>query len=186
MRNVILAAAIATALYSANSHASEKIGAYLQEHGWSTTDSAQLNPTSVKHYTFTQVISNFDSGWNSLHYKPGLLAVRGTADLVVNPKFAFATSRRLQMDINLASAGGTHGFLSVCSQFDANNTDLATLSYDACLLQASIIDGKLATEVMVANHIDELIAVIWFTDKKKPPVYRRFLLETDQQTISWR
>ncbi len=75
-------------------------------------------------------------------------------------------------------------YLSVCSEFDPNQTGYA-INYDNCLIRTAI-EGPANFSVQVPNAVNSLIAVRWYYEAGSEPVYSFWTRERDGDIFSIR
>ncbi|EGU47216.1 putative lipoprotein [Vibrio ichthyoenteri ATCC 700023] len=88
---------------------------------------------------------------------------------------------QVEVDVDISAISTEKAFISICDNTAANG-DLAKLDFDMCLLKSSLVDGKGSFELRVANHCDELIAVIWIMEKGRAPLTYTLSHNNQKQT----
>jgi len=91
-------------------------------------------------------------------------------DLVVAPTFNLQATFTLTVDIELDQ--NTRGYFSLCDPYDQSKSPVR-VNFESCLLRGPLVAGQLKESLQVANHVRELMAVIWFYDGSDP-IYQRW------------
>jgi len=97
-----------------------------------------------------------------------------TAELVVYNDFNFETSRRTQVDLSVPEATTQTAEASFCTDYTDKGNGVFEVNYDSCVLQAPLLGGELSAELSLMNQHDSVLAVVWFQDQDKPPMYKEF------------
>ena len=69
----------------------------------------------------------------------------------------------------LVQMKSTRSFLSICPE-SADGIDVNNLNYDSCIIRAALDDNPTAFKLMLPNHIDKLVAIVWFYQDGKQPL----------------
>jgi len=69
----------------------------------------------------------------------------------------------------LVQMESTRSFLSICPE-PAGGIDVNNLNYDSCIIRAPLDDNPTAFKLMLPNHIDKLVAIVWFYQAGKQPL----------------
>lgn len=91
-------------------------------------------------------------------------------DLVVAPTFNLQATFTLTVDIELDQS--KRGYFSLCDPYDQSQSSVS-VNFESCLLRGPLVAGQLKESLQVANHVHELLAVIWFYDGSDP-IYQRW------------
>lgn len=75
----------------------------------------------------------------------------------------------VEVDVDISAISTEKAFISICDNSLANG-DLTKLDFNMCLVKSSLVEGKGHFDLRVANHCDELIAVIWIMEKGRAPL----------------
>lgn len=94
-------------------------------------------------------------------------------DLVIDPAHNLASVYKLHLAVDISSNSKGRAYISICENNDPQ-VDITAINYQDCLLGSPLAQGKLAVELTLANHVQELIAVIWFTDITQSPVINQW------------
>ncbi|QFU23598.1 hypothetical protein FM038_016390 [Shewanella eurypsychrophilus] len=90
-------------------------------------------------------------------------------DLIVAPDNPMASVFQLDVDISLTTS--KRAYFSLCDDYSDNNNlgqSSYTVNFESCLYRGPLDSGKLNTDITIANHNGELIAVVWFYDGSQP------------------
>ncbi|WP_285164013.1 hypothetical protein [Shewanella goraebulensis] len=103
-------------------------------------------------------------------------------DLVVDADFDLQAAFTLGVDVALEST--QRGYFSLCDQYEQNGAQV-TVNFESCLLRGALDEGNLNDELLVANHQQNLIAVVWFYDGSDP-VYQMWTydMEAEEQKLT--
>jgi hypothetical protein len=96
--------------------------------------------------------------------------VRSLGDLEISRVSGLSTVSRLNIEIEM-SAG--RSYLSVCPE-PAGEIEVNTLDYNSCMIRAPINASRNVFELDVPNHLDSLVAVLWYYDTEKAPFVSRW------------
>lgn len=96
-----------------------------------------------------------------------------TSQLTADADFLFPTARNVKLMVNLPSAAGTQASLSLCTDFEENESGYI-VNYDSCPIRGVVTDGQFESDMALANQFDSAIAVIWFPHQESGPLYRKF------------
>lgn len=83
-------------------------------------------------------------------------------DIIIADHNVLSSTYMLNIHINVMS--GKRIYFSLCDDYTVNNEGEIHVNYGSCLYRGSLLDGRLITEIKVANHNTKLIAAIWFYD----------------------
>lgn len=108
-----------------------------------------------------------------------------TADLKSTSSFEFKTQWELHVDFDIADARNSQGFLSLCSDYEFDGESAYQINYDKCALRAAIDNGRFNSSVNVTNDVTDLLAVVWFNEAFRAPLFLEFEIDNGQQLISW-
>ena len=86
-------------------------------------------------------------------------------DLVVAPSNNLEATFALTIDIELDHS--KRGYVSLCDQYHPAENGFS-VNFESCLLRGPLVAGQLKESLQVANHVRELMAVIWFYDGSDP------------------
>lgn len=86
-------------------------------------------------------------------------------DLVVAATNGLTPSFVLRVDVTSAPE---RGYFSLCNAYQQTSSQAYQVDYQSCLLRAPLNQGALYRELQVANHHQQLIAVIWRYDGSAP------------------
>lgn len=103
-------------------------------------------------------------------------------DLVVDADFDLQAAFTLGIDVALEST--QRGYFSLCDQYEQSGADI-TVNFESCLLRGALDEGSLNEALLVANHQQNLVAVVWFYDGSDP-LYQMWSydMEADEQTLT--
>jgi len=64
-------------------------------------------------------------------------------------------------------------FLSICGD-PGEELNVNTIDYDHCILRAPIDNNLSRFKIMLPNHIDSMVAIVWFYEPDKQPIVQRW------------
>ena len=99
-----------------------------------------------------------------------------TGNIVASRDFAFTTSRKISVELDVVEARGMTTNVVFCTDFK-NLQRTYDVNYDSCVLRTEMHDGQLASEIDIVNQYDKLLGVVWFPEEGTEPVYREFTLD---------
>lgn len=85
---------------------------------------------------------------------------RGLDDLVVNRDDSLSAVSQLYIQIEMSVR---RSYLSVCPS-PVGGIDVNTLDYSSCMIRATINSSNNEFKLSIPNHIDNLVAILWFYD----------------------
>lgn len=86
-------------------------------------------------------------------------------DLIVDADNTMQAVFQLAVSINLNST--RRAYFSLCDEFSGSNNNYR-VNFESCQYRGPTASGKLDTELKIANHNGQLIAVLWFYDGTAP------------------
>lgn len=98
-----------------------------------------------------------------------------TGNIVVEPAFDFSSDRDVGFVIDVPEARGSTTYLNLCLEWEvatAAGAPAYEVDYGSCVLRTTMTDGYYEGDVALANQHGSMLAVIWFTDPDRAPVYR--------------
>jgi hypothetical protein len=87
-------------------------------------------------------------------------------DLYIDQTNELTAMAELNVLVQMKSA---RSFLSICPE-PAGGIDVNNLNYDSCIIRAPLDDNPTAFKLMLPNHIDKLVAIVWFYQAGKQPL----------------
>jgi len=96
---------------------------------------------------------------------------------------------RALVDLSIEIQTSTErSFVSICPH---PGVELAVTSfdYDTCMVRASLESGLRVIELPLPNHVDRLVAIVWYYETSRNPLIRTWQRETGNVTASgsiWR
>ena len=91
---------------------------------------------------------------------------RKLEDLYIDQTNELTAMAELNVLVEMES---TRSFLSICPE-PAGGIDVNNLNYDSCIIRAPLDDNPTAFKLMLPNHIDKLVAIVWFYQAGKQPL----------------
>ncbi len=86
-------------------------------------------------------------------------------DLIVDADNAMQATFELTIAIDIDSQ--KRAYFSLCDEFSGSNNDYR-VNFESCQYRGPTVNGKLDTDLKIANHNGQLIAVLWFYDGTAP------------------
>ncbi len=83
-------------------------------------------------------------------------------DLIVDADNTMQAAFELTIEIDIASQ--KRAYFSLCDDFSGSNKNNYVVNFESCQYRGPTTDGKLNTEIKIANHNGQLIAVLWYYD----------------------
>jgi hypothetical protein len=96
--------------------------------------------------------------------------VRDLVDLEINRTSKLSTISELHIEIEMSAS---RSYLSVCPE-PVGKIDVNTLDYNSCMIRAPINATRSELKLDIPNHLDNLVAVLWFYDTRKTPFISRW------------
>jgi len=90
---------------------------------------------------------------------------RGLDDLEVNRDNSLSAISELSIEIEM---NARRSYLSVCPG-PVGDIDVNTLDYNSCMIRAPINASNNEFKLSIPNHLDSLVAILWFYDTKQEP-----------------
>jgi len=90
---------------------------------------------------------------------------RGLDDLVVNRDNSLSAISQLYIQIEMSAR---RSYLSVCPA-PAGGIDVNKLDYNSCMIRATINASNNEFKLSIPNHVDNLVAILWFYDTNEEP-----------------
>ena len=91
-----------------------------------------------------------------------------------------------ELDIEVLVNAG-RSFLSICDGL-AEEFNVNTLDYDRCILRTPLDDSFKTFTLKLPNHVDKLVAIVWFYEAGKPPLVKHWQRTTPEIVMdaTWR
>ena len=86
-------------------------------------------------------------------------------DLVVNRDNNLSVISELYIQIDMSAR---RSYLSICPA-PAGGIEVNTFDYNSCMIRATINASNNEFKLSLPNHLDNLVAILWFDDTKKEP-----------------
>ena len=110
------------------------------------------------------------SAANSSNIASSVKAERDLDDLYIDQTNELATITELNIEVQVSAASS---FLSVCPEPSAE-INVSTFNYDKCMIRASLDNNPRVFKLKLPNHIENLVAIVWFYDVNKQPLVNRW------------
>ncbi|MDA0148058.1 hypothetical protein [Vibrio sp. LaRot3] len=104
-------------------------------------------------------------------------------DLAIDPENKLESVYQVDISVDISSTSTERAFISVCDNSEANG-DISQVDFEMCLLKSSLTQGKGSFDLRVANHCEELIAVIWIMEQGRQPITYT-LSHNNQRETTW-
>ena len=75
-----------------------------------------------------------------------------------------------ELSVNIDIGENKRSYLSLCNGEGVD--DALDVNYEDCLLRSSLQQGQLQQTIKVANHLNNLVAAVWFYDGSEPMLFR--------------
>ena len=98
------------------------------------------------------------------------VAAADLQQLRIDPSNELRLTQTLQLSVEMTSA---RAYLSVCPDPGAS-LSVATMDYGQCILRVPLRAGFESLAFDLPNHVDALVAVIWFYENGREPLLRRW------------
>ena len=82
-----------------------------------------------------------------------------TAELTADPRFVFATTSDVSVDIDISSWMTASAMLSVCSGY-SSQSGVYDIDYSSCQIRGIIENGRFAERITLPNEVVSLVAEI--------------------------
>lgn len=109
----------------------------------------------------------------------------GQAELNINPDNTLRSLEDLTIEIQVDAA---RSFLSICPDPDGE-LNVNTLNYDLCMVRASLDSNLKVIDLPLPNHVDRLVAIVWFYEDDKAPLISTWQRNAEHFSVSgsiWR
>ena len=106
----------------------------------------------------------------------GSTTLLNTSDIEVDADFNLASSRSINIDFDIADAVGTHGSVSICTDYVPGGGAF-DVNYDSCTVSGEMMDGEFSHVMDVTHEFDSVAAVVWFQDPGTEPMYQEFFVD---------
>jgi len=116
------------------------------------------------------------SAANSSNIAGDVNAARNLDDLYIDQTNELATITELNIEVRVNTASS---FLSVCPEPSAE-INVNTFNYDKCMIRASLDNNPRAFKLKLPNHIENLVAIVWFYDVTRQPLVNRWSRSTEK------
>ena len=81
-----------------------------------------------------------------------------------------STVSELKVEVQI---NASKSFLSICD-FPGEEFDVDTVNYESCVLRTPIDNNLNAFKIILPNHIDNLVAIVWFYETGRQPLVQRW------------
>jgi hypothetical protein len=81
-----------------------------------------------------------------------------------------STVAELNVEVQI---NASKSFLSICDIPD-EELDVDTVNYESCVLRTPIANNLNTFKIMLPNHIDSLVAIVWFYETGRQPLVQRW------------
>ncbi|ODS10752.1 hypothetical protein [Vibrio scophthalmi] len=112
---------------------------------------------------------------------PAVTPSLSVTDLDIAAENNLESVYEVDVNVDISAISTEKAFISICDNGTAKG-DLTKLDFNMCLLKSSLVDGKGEFDLRVANHCDELIAVIWIMEKDRDPLTYTLTHNNQKQT----
>jgi len=103
---------------------------------------------------------------NSSNVDSSVNAAKSLDDLYIDQTNELAIIAELNIEVRVSAA---RSFLSVCPE-SAAGIDVSTYNYDKCMIRAPLEGNLKSFKLSLPNHIDNLVAIVWFYEVGKQPL----------------
>ena len=110
------------------------------------------------------------TGANTATANSGVDAAQDMQDLVIARTNELAAVNELNTEVRTIA---DRSYLSVCPDQGAE-IDVSSLDYDSCLLRSPLDAGTRTFTLSLPNHVDRLVAIVWFYEAGKQPLIQRW------------
>jgi len=105
--------------------------------------------------------------------------------LKINPANALRSVDDLTVEIRV---NAVRSFLSICPD-PGGELNVSTLNYDLCMVRASLDSNVKVIDLPLPNHVDRLVAIVWFYEDDKAPLISTWQRNAEHFSVSgsiWR
>jgi hypothetical protein len=110
------------------------------------------------------------TGASTVTADSGVDAAQGMQDLVIARSNELAAVTELNTEVQMIA---DRSYLSVCPD-SGGEIAVTSLDYDSCLLRSPLDAGTRTFTLSLPNHVDRLVAIIWFYEAGKQPLIQRW------------
>ena len=110
--------------------------------------------------------------------------VDGTG-LKINPDNALRSLEDLTIEVQVDAV---RSYLSICPD-PGGELNVNTLNYDLCMVRASLDSNLKVIDLPLPNHVDRLVAIVWFYEDDKAPLISTWQRNAEHFSVSgsiWR
>ena len=100
---------------------------------------------------------------------------QGLDDLNIDQDNKLVSVSELEVMVQINSR---RSFLNICAQ-EVFQSDLDQIDYERCILRAPLDDTPGTFKLTLPNHIDKLIAIVWFYEADKQPLVKKWQRNSD-------
>lgn len=166
-RNSVLIAALATAVSACGSSESDPL----------------VNQATDNTPDIGAAIDTSNEGTTDTITPPQPQPTIQTADLQASDEFDFATSWDMNIDFSLPL---TNAYLSLCTDYDKQDSGAVDVQFDSCIVRSPITDGQYSSESLpMTNSISSLIAVLIDYSNPSTPTYVEFEVTPGKESLQW-
>jgi len=91
-------------------------------------------------------------------------------ELRISKKNELSTVAELNVEVQI---NASKSFLSICD-IPGGELDADTVNYEKCILRTPIDNNLNAFKIILPNHIDSLVAIVWFYETGRQPLVQRW------------
>ena len=91
-------------------------------------------------------------------------------ELRISKKNELSTVAELNVEVQI---NASKSFLSICD-IPGGDLDVDTVNYERCILRTPIDNSLNAFKITLPNHIDSLVAIVWFYETGRQPLVQRW------------
>jgi len=95
---------------------------------------------------------------------------RSLADLDIDQAYELRSSGELRVETQMSS---DRSFISICPD-PGNTMDVNSYDYAGCMTRSSLDATARVFSITLPNHIDRLVAIVWFYENGKTPLIQRW------------
>jgi hypothetical protein len=101
--------------------------------------------------------------------------VRNLANLEIEQSYELRSINELSVEIQMSS---DRSFLSICPA-PHEAMDVNSFDYAGCMVRSSLDATTRVFNLSLPNHVDQLIAIVWFYENGKTPLIERWQRQTN-------
>jgi hypothetical protein len=114
--------------------------------------------------------SSESPGGSSSTTAAGVEEARNLENLQINQAYELRSVSELSVEMQMSS---DRSFVSICPE-PLEAMDIDSFDYSGCMIRSSLNASTRVLSLTLPNHIDRLVAIVWFYENGKAPLIQRW------------